>query len=130
MTNSKSIRCRNYVCLKIVICIFILGFGSSCASLGKNHDDAIPYVTPLIDEEPCGEGKGLYRKVKNTHPLKIIVVTIKTDVSPDPNNWYPSQRDFVLNPGQTRILGCSVINDEKGQLVGRTSHVALSAKLQ
>jgi hypothetical protein len=130
MTNSKYIHYRNHVCLKIVFCIFILGFGYSCASLGKNYDDAILHVTPLIDEEPCGEGKGLYRKVKNTNPSKIIVVTIKTDVSPDPNNWYPNQRDFILKPGETRILGCSVINDEKGQLVGRTSHVVLSAKFQ
>ena len=121
----------NSVFWKIFICLFTIGFNASCASIEKNVDEAaLTYIAPLINEEPCGERKGIYRKIKNSHSSKIIIATVETDVSPDPENWYPTQRDFTLKPGHTRILGCSVIINEAGQLIGNTTHVILSAKFK
>jgi len=118
--------------LKIVFCIFFLSL-TSCASVnsgGSSNSTAQSYVQPLINEGVCGEGKGIYRKIKNSHSTKEIVVTIETDISPDPNNWYPSKRDFNLKPDQLRILGCSIVDEGAGKEDSRVSHSILGARFK
>ena len=117
--------------IQIIFSIFLVAALSSCASVDTSSSgNALSYVKPLIKNGPCGNGKGLYNKVKNSHGSKIVVVTIETDMSPDPNNWYPSQRDFHLKPGQLRILGCSTVDEGAGKADSLVSHRIVSARFQ
>jgi len=135
MENNKS----NFIKtgLKIVFCVFLISLTSSCASVNSSSTGntssagtALSFVQPLIIEGTCGEGKGIYRKVKNTHSIKEIVVTIETDMSPDPNNWYPSKRDFSLQPNQLRILGCSIVDEGAGKEDSQVSHAIIDARFK
>ncbi len=117
--------------LKVIFPIFLVITFSSCASTGTSTSDtALSYAKPLIKADTCGNGKGIYNKVKNSHGSKNIIVTIETDMSPDPNNWYPSQRDFNLKPGQLRILGCSIVDEGAGKPDSRVSHTIINARFQ
>lgn len=121
--------------INLIFCIFLICLATSCASVDTNGDTnstrtALSYIQPLINEGVCGEGKGVYRKIKNTHNTREIVATIKTDMSPDPNNWYPSKRDFNLKPNQLRILGCSVVDEGPGKEDSRVSHSILGARFK
>ena len=117
--------------IQIIFSIFLVAALSSCASVDTSSSgNALSYVKPLIKNGPCGNGKGLYNKIKNSHDSKIVVVTIETDMSPDPNNWYPSQRDFHLKPGQLRILGCSTVDEGAGKADSLVSHRIVSARFQ
>ena len=116
---------------RIIFPIFLAVVISSCASVDSSSSGtALSYVKPLIKSDSCGNGKGLYNKVKNSHDSKVVVVTIETDVSPDPNNWYPSQRDFNLNPDQLRILGCSIVDEGAGKADSLVSHRIVNARFQ
>ncbi len=116
---------------RIISPIFLAVVFSSCASVDTSSSGtALSYVKPLIKNGPCGNGKGLYNKVKNSHDSKIVVVTIETDMSPDPNNWYPSQRDFNLKPDQLRILGCSIVDEGSRKVDSRVSHRIVNARFQ
>ncbi len=120
--------------LKIVFYIFLMGF-TSCASVNSGGNSsstntALSYVQPLLNEGVCGNGKGIYRKIKNSHGTKELVVTIETDISPDPNNWYPSKRDFNLKPNQLRILGCSVVDEGPGKKDSHVSHSIINARFK
>jgi hypothetical protein len=117
--------------IQIIFSIFLVAALSSCASVDTSSSgNALSYVKPLIKNGPCGNGKGLYNKVKNSHGSKIVVVTIETDMSPDPNNWYPSQRDFNLKPDQLRILGCSIVDEGAEKADSRVSHKIVNARFQ
>jgi hypothetical protein len=116
---------------KIIFSIFLLITLSSCASVDTSSSgDALSYVKPLIKNGSCGNGKGLYNKIKNSHDSNIIVVTIETDMTPDPSNWYPSQRDFNLKPNQLRILGCSIVDEGAGKADSLVSHKIIKARFQ
>lgn len=116
---------------KIIFPIFLTVVLSSCASVDTSSSgSALSYVKPLINNGSCGNGKGLYNKVKNSHDSKVVVVTIETDVSPDPNNWYPSQRNFNLKPAQLRILGCSIVDEGAGKEDSLVSHRIVKARFQ
>ena len=116
---------------KIISPIFLVVAFSSCASVDTSSTgDALSFVKPLIKNGSCGNGKGLYNKVKNSHDSKIVVVTIETDISPDPNSWYPSQRDFNLKPNQLRILGCSIVDEGAGKADSLVSHRIVNARFQ
>lgn len=84
----------------------------------------------MLIEDTCGEGKGTYRKIKNAHSAKEIIVTIETDMNPDPNNWYPGKRDFTLKPDQIRILGCSIVDEGEGKKDSQVSHTILGARFK
>ncbi|MBT5471075.1 MAG: hypothetical protein HOK41_10780 [Nitrospina sp.] len=120
--------------LKIILCVFFMSWIASCGSIDKGSSSpstsALSYVQPLINNGVCGEGKGIYRKIKNSHGMKDVVVTIETDMSPDPNNWYPSKRDFNLKPDQLRILGCSIVVEGPGKDDSRISHTILDARFK
>ncbi len=120
--------------LKIILCGFFVSGIVSCASVDKSSSSAsssaLSNVQPLLNNGTCGEGKGIYRKVKNSHSSKDIVVTIETDMSPDPNNWYPSKRDFNLKPDQLRILGCSIVVEGPGKEDSRITHTILDARFK
>ncbi|MEK9628905.1 MAG: hypothetical protein VW455_07765 [Nitrospinota bacterium] len=121
--------------LNIVFVVSVVTFSFSCASVNSGGGaiapgTALSHVQPIINEGECGEGKGIYRKIKNSHSSKEIVVTIKTDLSPDPNNWYPSERDFTLKPDQQRILACSIVDEGPGKEDSRVSHSILGAKFK
>ena len=117
--------------IKIIFSIFLVVAFSSCASVDTSSTgDALSFVKPLIKNGSCGNGKGLYNKIKNSHDSKIVVVTIETDISPDPNSWYPSQRDFNLKPNQLRILGCSIVDEGAGKADSLVSHRIVSARFQ
>ena len=121
--------------IKIIFSIFLVVALSSCASVDTSSStsssgNALSYVKPLIKNGPCGNGKGLYNKIKNSHDSKIVVVTIETDISPDPNSWYPSQRDFNLKPNQLRILGCSVVDEGAGKADSLVSHRIVNTRFQ
>ena len=116
---------------KIISPIFLVVAFSSCASVDTSSSgNALSYVKPLIKKGSCGNGKGLYNKIKNSHDSKIVVVTIETDMSPDPNDWYPSQRDFNLKPNQLRILGCSIVDEGAGKTDSLVSHRIVNARFQ
>ena len=116
---------------KIISPIFLVVAFSSCASVDTSSSgNALSYVKPLIKNGSCGNGKGLYNKIKNSHDSKIVVVSIETDMSPDPNSWYPSQRDFNLKPNQLRILGCSIVDEGAGKADSLVSHRIVSARFQ
>jgi hypothetical protein len=116
---------------KIISPIFLVVAFSSCASVDTSSSgNALSYVKPLIKNGSCGNGKGLYNKIKNSHDSKIVVVTIETDMSPDPNDWYPSQRDFNLKPNQLRILGCSIVDEGAGKTDSLVSHRIVNARFQ
>ncbi len=116
---------------KIFLSIFLVIALSSCASVDtSSSESALSYVNPLMKSGSCGNGKGLYNKIKNSHETKIVVVTIETDMSPDPNNWYPSQRNFNLKPNQLRILGCSIVDEGAGKADSRVSHKIINARFQ
>jgi hypothetical protein len=111
--------------------IFLVIAFSSCASVDTSSSgDAFSYVKTLIKNGSCGNGKGLYNKIKNSHDSKAIVFTIETDMSPDPNNWYPSQRDFKLKPDQLRILGCSIVDEGAGKADSLVFHKIINARFQ
>jgi hypothetical protein len=117
--------------LKIIFPFFIVAVLSSCASVDTSSSgSALAYVKPLIQNGSCGNGKGLYNKIKNSHASNNVVVTIETDMSPDPNNWYPSQRNFSLKPDQLRILGCSIVDEGAGKSDSRVSHKIVNAIFQ
>ncbi len=89
---------------------------SACATFGeKSGQDAMNYAAPLIAGKSCADGKAFYQTLRNAHPSKSIVANVQTDVSPDPNNWYPTKREYQLNPEQTRILGCPVVSVGDGK---------------
>jgi hypothetical protein len=116
---------------KIIFSIFLVIAFSSCASVDTSSTgEALSYVKPLIKKGSCGNGKGLYNKIKNSHDSKVVVVTIETDMTPDPNNWYPSQRDFNLKPNQLRILGCSVVDEGAGKADSLVSHRIVNTRFQ
>jgi hypothetical protein len=116
---------------KTIFFIFLMILFSSCASVDTSSmGNTLSYVKPLIKNGSCSNGKGLYSKIKNSHDSKVVIVTIETDVSPDPNNWYPSQRDFHLKPGQLRILGCSTVDEGAGKADSLVSHRIINARFQ
>lgn len=121
--------------LTIVFCLIIIGF-TSCSTVNSgstgngNPVTALSFVQPLINEGPCGGGKGIYRKIKNSHRNQDIIVSIEIDVSPDPNNWYPNKRDFNLKPNQLRILGCSIVDEGEGKEDSHVSHTILGARFK
>lgn len=129
MTNNSTNFTWN--CFRIISSFFLIFVFSSCSSLDtKPSGNALTYVEPLIQNGVCGNGKGLYNKVKNSHDSKNVVVTIETDMSPDPNNWYPSQRDFNLKPRQIRILGCSIVDEGSNKKDSHVFHKIVNARFQ
>jgi len=87
---------------------------------------ALNFVTPLKSEGPCNEGKGVYRRIINTRESQAVVARVQTDVDPDPNNWYPTERNVTLEPGQARVLECSHVDMGEGQGEDKVSYAILS----
>jgi hypothetical protein len=116
---------------KIISPLFLVVAFSSCASVDTSSSgNALSYVKPLIKNGSCGNGKGVYNKIKNSHGSKVIVATIETNMTPDPDNWYPNQRDFNLKSNQLRILGCSIVDEGAGKTDSIVSHKIVNARFQ
>jgi hypothetical protein len=74
--------------------------------------------------------KRAFKKNKNSHDSKIVVVTIETDMSPAPNNLYLSQRVFNLKPNQLRIQGLTIVDEGAGKADNLVYHRIVNAKFQ
>jgi len=111
--------------------LFLIVGISACASMkGGSVSDVLKHVTPLKVEDACGDGQGAYQKIYNSHSSRVIVATVETDMIPDPHNWYPTRRDFTLDSGQTRVLGCSAVSMGGNDPGRRVSYTVVSARFK
>jgi len=93
----------------------------------KIRHKCIVLLKLLIKDGDCSNGKGTYNKVKSSHSSKVVAVTIQTNLSPHPNNGYPTQRAINLKPGQLRILGCLMVNEGPDKAASSVSHKVVNA---
>ena len=102
----------------------------ACATLNSSNNDAMSYVTPILSDKTCPGGKGVYKQLKNRHETRTILVTVETDVDPDPNNWYPANRPFRLQPNQERILGCTEVSSSDASRSDMVSFAVKEAQFE